>query len=103
MLPKKIAICKQYRKCGKPSCKCNVGALHGPYYFYFYRVNGKLKKSYIRKADAKKLWEIYSLRRDAQKKRAANKREFTKMCKNLRRIDRLLSEPFLLESIGGWI
>lgn len=60
MLPKKAAICSQYKKCDKAGCKCNASALHGPYYFYFYCVNGKLKKSYIRKADEAKLWESYS-------------------------------------------
>jgi len=102
MLPKKAAICQQFRKCGKAGCKCNAGALHGPYFFYFYRVDGKLKKSYIRKADATRLWESYSKLRQIQKRRAADQREFAKLCRNLRRIDELLSEPFLMEARGDW-
>jgi hypothetical protein len=103
MLPKKKAICRQYRKCGKAGCKCNRGALHGPYFFYFYRVDGKLKKSYIRKADAVKLWRKYSKQRQIQKQRKADRRGFTKLSKELRRIDKLLSESFLKEAIEGWI
>jgi len=101
MLPKKKAICHQYKKCGKAGCKCNQGALHGPYFFYFYRVDGKLKKSYIRKADAAELWRSYSLWRQIQKKHAADRREFTELCRELRRLDRLLSEGLLMEAIGG--
>lgn len=102
MLPKNTAICQQFRKCGKGGCKCNAGALHGPYFFYFYRVDGKLKKSYIRKDDAEQLWKSYSRQRAVQKKRAADRKEFTQMYRELRQIDRLLSRLSLMEAIGGW-
>jgi hypothetical protein len=101
MLPKIFSICKQYRKCGKPGCKCNDGALHGPYFFYFYRVDGKLKKKYIRKADAAELWKSYSMQRQVQKQRAADRKEFTELCRNLRRFDRMLSDLSLVETFGG--
>jgi|ERR1044072_2075686 hypothetical protein len=101
MLPKKKAICLQYRKCGKARCKCNVGAPHGPYFYYFYRIDGKLRKSYIRKADAAELWRSYSRWRQIQKKRTADRREFTELYRELRRLDRLLSEALLMGSIGG--
>src|SRR5215208_3796496 len=103
MLPKKIAICKQFRKCGKAGCKCNAGALHGPYFYFFYRENGKLKKSYIRKADAAKLWEVYLAQRELRKRRAAERKEFTGLSRKIRRINRLLSAPSLLNAIGDWI
>jgi len=61
-----IAICQQFKKCGKAGCKCNAGTLHGPYYYYFYRINGKLKKSYISKANGAMLWEIYSKQRQVK-------------------------------------
>jgi len=102
MLPKKMAICQQFRKCGKAGCKCNAGALHGPYFFFFYRENGKLKKSYIRKAEAKALWESYSRRRPIQKQRAVDRREFTELCREMWRLDRLLSDPSFLTAFGGW-
>jgi hypothetical protein len=102
MLPKKMAICQQFRKCGKAGCKCNAGALHGAYYFFFYREDGKLKKSYIRKAEAAELWEAYSVRRELQKRRKADRKEFTGLSREIRRIDRLLSDPSFLTAIGGW-
>ncbi|MEN3332044.1 MAG: hypothetical protein V7641_1409 [Blastocatellia bacterium] len=101
MLPKNTAICQQFRKCGKAGCKCNVGALHGPYFFHFYREDGKLKKSYIRKADAAELWESYSRWRLVQKQRAADRREFTELCREMRRLDRLLSEMLLTSAKEG--
>jgi hypothetical protein len=100
MLPKKTAICEQYRKCGKAGCKCNAGSMHGPYYYYFYRADGKLKKSYIRKADAANLWTNYSVQRQVQKQRAADRRKYAQLSKDLRRIRSLLSEPFFMEDIG---
>ena len=91
MLPKNSAICQQFKKCGKVGCKCQAGELHGPYFFYFYREDGKLKKSYIRKADAKELWESYSHWQQIKKRRAADRREFRDLCREMRRIDKLLS------------
>jgi len=102
MLPKKSAICQQFRKCGKAGCKCNSGSLHGPYFFYFYREDGKLKKSYIRKADAPELWKNYSRWREVRNKRAADRKEFTELNKELRLIDRLISELSHMEATGAW-
>ena len=33
-------------KCGKPGCKCAAGALHGPYWYEFWREGGKVRKRY---------------------------------------------------------
>jgi hypothetical protein len=43
---------QEYRKCGKPSCRCARGALHGPYLVAYYREGNRLKKRYLGKADA---------------------------------------------------
>jgi Family of unknown function (DUF6788) len=44
-------IIKEYVKCGNPHCnKCK----HGPYYYGYWKVNGKLKKKYIGKYDPRK-------------------------------------------------
>jgi hypothetical protein len=44
-------------RCGKANCKCARGETHTGYYF-FTRRNGKLIKTYIRKADVDALTEI---------------------------------------------
>lgn len=94
-----MAICQQFRKCGKPGYRCNAGALHGPYLYFFYREDGKLKKSYIRKANAAALWEEYSARREYQKQRAADRKAFTQLSRDFRCIKRLLSDPSLMSAM----
>ena len=41
------AICAQWKRCGRANCRCTQGELHGPYYYRFYRENGRLKKQYL--------------------------------------------------------
>lgn len=102
MLPKTSAICRQFRKCGKPGCKCNAGDLHGPYFFYFYRENGRLRKKYIRKADAAALWEDYTFVRAIEKNRRDERRRYTELCRELRRFDREFSELVARVAKGDW-
>lgn len=33
----KVTYQLQYRKCGKPTCKCKEGLGHGPYWYAFWR------------------------------------------------------------------
>jgi hypothetical protein len=44
---------KTYRlegvRCGKEKCKCARGELHGPYWYRFTRVGGKVKSEYVGK------------------------------------------------------
>jgi len=101
LLPKTMAICKQYRKCGKARCRCSRGALHGPYYYRFYRVDGRLKKSYIRKADAKALWDAYSRRRKIQRQRVADRKDFASICRDLRRFDRMVIQMLFWKGTEG--
>ena len=52
-LPKmmKGSVHAQWVKCGKPGCKCARGELHGPYFYLFWRENGRLRKKYVRRSD----------------------------------------------------
>jgi hypothetical protein len=49
-LPKSLpgAVCAQWKRCGRRSCRCSRGLLHGPYFFRFWREGGKLTKAYVR-------------------------------------------------------
>jgi len=55
MLPKKPAeivnggLYHQAVRCGKPSCRCARGELHQGYYYFFTRVDRRLKKVYVPK------------------------------------------------------
>jgi hypothetical protein len=44
-------VCVQWKRCGRPNCRCARGQLHGPYHCRFWREGGKLKKAYVRRAD----------------------------------------------------
>jgi hypothetical protein len=60
LLPKILpaAVCPQFVRCGKPDCRCISGKLHGPYFYCFWREDGKLKKAYIRKADVDRVRDL---------------------------------------------
>lgn len=50
-IPSSATIRKEYVKCGNPYCyRCK----HGPYYYGYWKENGKLKKKYIGKYDPRK-------------------------------------------------
>lgn len=55
LLPKTLpgAVCAQMVKCGKPTCKCARGELHGPYYYHFVRQDGVLVKRYVKASAVK--------------------------------------------------
>ncbi|NER40075.1 MAG: hypothetical protein F6J93_40140 [Oscillatoria sp. SIO1A7] len=41
---------QEYSKCGKARCKtCEQGEGHGPYWYSYQKINGRLKKKYIGK------------------------------------------------------
>lgn len=44
---------KTYRlesvRCGKAKCRCAAGKLHGPYWYSYMRVGGRLKSQYVGK------------------------------------------------------
>lgn len=44
-------ICTQYVRCGKPTCICRTGKLHGPYHYRVWRAEGVVQKVYVRPED----------------------------------------------------
>ena len=50
-LPKVGALCAQLVRCGTLGCRCARGELHGPYFYRFWRENGRLRKRYVRLDD----------------------------------------------------
>ncbi|RIK72421.1 MAG: hypothetical protein DCC67_19295 [Planctomycetota bacterium] len=58
------ALCMQWmRHSNKPGCKCAQGELHGPYFYQFVRVGGRLHKRYVRQADVPQVRAAYAERR----------------------------------------
>ena len=37
----------EYKRCGKRTCRCSSGELHGPYWYYHWRENGRQRKLYV--------------------------------------------------------
>jgi hypothetical protein len=50
-------------RCGKKSCRCARGELHGPYWYAYYRENGRVRCEYV----GKSLPEHVSLENRARK------------------------------------
>ena len=52
-LPKMLpgAVCEQWVRCGRANCRCARGEKHGPYFFRFWREDGRLRKQYIKRPD----------------------------------------------------
>ena len=52
-LPKMLAgsLHLEWRRCGKPSCRCTRGHPHGPYYVRRWREGGRQRKELIRAAE----------------------------------------------------
>jgi hypothetical protein len=67
-LPKKLpgVVRPQWVRCGRAKCRCASGQPHGPYYYRFYRENGKLKKQYVRPADLEEVQAACQARRQAR-------------------------------------
>jgi hypothetical protein len=67
-LPKTLpgVVCGQWRKCGKAGCRCARGDLHGPYFARFWRQGGRLRKTYVRKADVEDVSGRCQARRQAR-------------------------------------
>jgi len=66
-------VCAQWKKCGKPKCRCTRGKLHGPYYYRFWWEGGRQRKSFIRGLEVEQVREaceayrrFKALRREAR-------------------------------------
>jgi len=80
-LPKTLpgAVCWQWVRCGKPGCKCERGELHGPYAYRFARMDGRLRKHYIPKADVAAIIAACERHREETRARRAAHRELTEL------------------------
>ena len=66
MLPKAGALCRQFVTCGSPGCRCRRGQRHLALYL-FWREGGRLRKKYVRAADAPALAQALREQREARR------------------------------------
>ena len=45
--PQRGSLHLEWKRCGKPACRCKLGALHGPYWYRHFREDGKQRKRYV--------------------------------------------------------
>jgi hypothetical protein len=58
----------QYRKCGKANCRCHESKdhLHGPYYLWYRKIDGKLKTTVIDVKDIEKYQQWITNRQELE-------------------------------------
>ena len=47
LLPKIGSLQAEWRRCGKPRCRCARGTLHGPYWYLRWREDGRQCRQYV--------------------------------------------------------
>lgn len=57
-------VITEYKRCGKPRCRCTRGLLHGPYHYWNGRILGTTWKRYIKREDAPHFIALCRLRRE---------------------------------------
>ena len=45
--PPRGSLHPEWKRCGKPTCRCRLGALHGPYWYRHFREDGRQRKRYV--------------------------------------------------------
>jgi len=62
------AVCAQWVRCGKPSCRCmRDGPKHGPYFTRYWWRDGRRYKRYVRRQDAAPLVAACANRRETER------------------------------------
>jgi hypothetical protein len=91
-LPKMGAVCAHWVRCGRPSCRCANGELHGPYHYLFWRDSGRLRKRYVKTADAADMRAEYAARQAQMRQDRATVQsgwqEWRKLAGSLREVER---------------
>ncbi len=45
----------EWRRCGKPHCRCAQGILYGPYFHRRWREGGRQRRAYVKASDAERV------------------------------------------------
>ncbi len=85
------AVIPQYVRCGRPTCPCLHGTLHGPYYYRFWREDGRLRKQYVRLAEVTSVRAACDEHRDTRRLfrefRDIGRREWSRLADLLKEAD----------------
>src|SRR4051794_17243924 len=88
-LPKMLpgVVCPQWKTCGRDGCRCARGLLHGPYYFRFWRENGRLRKRYVPRADLATVRARCQARIDGRRGTAAWMTHWRRLAEQVREVE----------------
>ena len=78
------AVCDSYARCGKASCKCARGALHGPYYHRYQWHDGRVIKEYIPLSQVEEVRAACARYRALQDKLREGRQHFQALLSQLR-------------------
>ena len=53
--PLRGSLQPEYKRCGKPSCRCARGKLHGPYLYRRWREGGRQRRQYVRPGEVERV------------------------------------------------
>src|SRR5690242_3392708 len=73
-------------RCGKPTCRCARGQLHGPYWRHQWREGRHIRRRYVRQADVPRVQAALAAWREQHPSVTALRRNLTE----IRRLMRLL-------------
>lgn len=90
VLPKILngTVHRQFVKCGKDNCRCAVGELHGAYFYHFERIEGKLRKRYLKTSEVEAFKTACRNRQELNQQIAANALANWELFRSLREIVR---------------
>lgn len=80
------AVIGERKRCGKPSCRCasrRQEDLHGPYFYRYFRQNGRLRKEYVPKDRVDQVREACMRHRENQRAHRERKRRFLEQAKTV--------------------
>jgi len=63
LLPKTGSVQAEWRRCGKPACRCTRGTPHGPYWYLRWREDGRQRRRYVSREQLNALREALEQRR----------------------------------------
>ena len=72
----------EFKKCGRPNCRCGRALLHGPYIYRHWREAGRQRKQYVPMAH---LGEV-ALEMERQRSEAARPADVRRVLKELRHV-----------------
>jgi hypothetical protein len=77
-------VLEQYKRCGRRNCRCSSGALHGPYFYRYWRQDGHLRKAYVPRNEVEAVRSQCRARQEEQREQRRFEREAMEYLRRVR-------------------